>query len=378
MAASKAERPPSWPLESWERSQSPQRERTTRPLYRSRVRWRLWLAARILLGIVLVLVAVTAFTLWRLGATVTNYAGPHFNAGQNGVWLEHTWAGDPHTEADYDALAERLEAEQIHYVYAHVGPLNSDGTIPADRAPYAADLVAALHSRMPSLRVLAWIGQVEAAGGFPPDESVDLGNSAVRAQIAQTAKHFVADLGYDGVHYDIEPIVNNNPRFLDLLDETREVLPAGAILSITAQKWAPNAHLADWLRSNGKAGAWWTTYYYAAVAAHCDQMVSIIYDTAMPTSGLYQLFVKQETQHILEAARSAPNPPQVLIGVPTYSGNSFWFHETAENMRTSLTGVIEGLNSDRDTSGFTGVAIYRYGTTSDASWKTYDGLWLGK
>jgi hypothetical protein len=346
-------------------------------LHRS-VRSRLWLAARILLGIVLILVAAAAFALWRLGATVTNYAGPHFNVGQNGVWLEHTWAGDAHTDADYDALADRLEAEQIHFVYAHVGPLNSDGTIPADRAPYAADLVAALHSRIPGLRVLAWIGQVEAAGGFPPDESVDLGNSTVRAQIAQTAQHFVADLGYDGVHYDIEPIVNNNPRFLDLLDETREALPAGAILSITAQKWAPSARIADWLRSNGKADAWWTTYYYAAVAAHCDQMVSIIYDTAMPTSGLYQLFVKQETQHILEAARSAPNPPQVLIGVPTYSGNSFWFHETAENMRTSLTGVIEGLNSDHNTSGFTGVAIYRYGTTSDASWKTYDGLWLGK
>src|SRR5262249_18949176 len=131
-------------------------------------------------------------------------------------------------------------------------------------------------------------------------------------------------------------------------------------------------------RSKGKAGAWWTSYYYAAVATHCDQIASIIYDTAMPTAGLYQLFVQQETQHILEAIRSARHPPQVLIGVPTYSGDNFWFHENAENMKTSLTGVIAGLNSNHDTSYFTGVAIYRLATTSDASWQTYERLWLGK
>src|SRR5262249_20933713 len=201
-------------------------------------------------------------------------------------------------------------------------------------AANAAVLTKELHSRLPKIRVLAWIGQVERAGGSPPSESVDLGNSTVRREIARTAAHFAADLGVDGVHYDIEPICNTNPRFLGLLDETRAVLPGGSILSITAQKWAPNARIADFLRSKGKAGAWWTSYYYAAVATHCDQIASIIYDTAMPTAGLYQLFVQQETQHILEAIRSARHPPQVLIGVPTYSGDNFWFHENAENMKT--------------------------------------------
>ena len=68
---------------------------------------------------------------------------------------------------------------------------------------------------------------------------------------------------------------------------------------------------------------------------------------------------------------------QVLIGLPTYSGDSLWFHSSAENMRTGLQGVVAGLNSNRDTSAFTGVAIYRFASTGNTDWTTYDKLWLG-
>jgi spore germination protein YaaH len=332
---------------------------------------------RIALAVVLLLAVALGVAYWRLSATVTSYAGAHFNSGQNAIWLEHTWAGESHAETDYDQLAQRLSHEQIAFVYAHVGPLQSDGTIPSELAPNAATLVTALHSRLPHVKVLAWIGQVELAGGYPPSESIDLDQSAVRGQIAQTAAHFVGDLGFDGVHYDIEPIVNNNPRFLDLLTETRALLPPGALLSTVGEKWAPNAHLADLLYGMGRAGAWWTSYYYADVAAHVDQLVAMIYDTGMPTSGLYSLAVQQETEHILDAARSARTPPQLLVGIPTYTGNSLWFHASAENMRTGLVGLVAGLNSNRDTSAFTGVAIYRFASTGDADWSTYDKLWLG-
>ncbi|MGZ3600263.1 MAG: hypothetical protein ACXWQ5_11240 [Ktedonobacterales bacterium] len=339
---------------------------------------RLGCAARVLLALIVLSVVALGVAFWRLGATVTNYPGAHFNLGRNAVWLEHTWAGQQHTDVEYDQLAARLEREQIGYVFAHVGPLDSDGTIPGDRAPNAAGLAAALHARLPHVRVLAWIGQVEVAGGYPADQSVNLDDSAVRLQIAQTAARIAADDGFDGVHYDIEPIVNNNPRFLDLLQETQARLPNGAMLSVVGQKWAPNAHVADLLRGVGRGDAWWTSYYYAAVAAHVDQIVPMLYNTAMPTQGSYELAMQQEAQHILEATRSARQPPEVLIGLPTYPGNGFWFHATAENMTSGLHGVIAGLNSNRDTSAFAGVAIYRFGTSSDADWREYEQLWLGK
>ncbi|MGO8948855.1 MAG: hypothetical protein ACLQUY_14625 [Ktedonobacterales bacterium] len=331
----------------------------------------------VLIVAVLIFLAGCGIAYWRLSATVTSYSGEHFNLHQNGVWLEHSWAGQAHSGAEYDALAEQLAAEQISYVYAHVGPLNADGTIPADIAPNAATLVAELHARLPHLHVLAWIGQVEAAGGGPGEVTVNLNYSQVRDAIAATAAHFVTDLGFDGVQYDIEPIINNNPRYIDLLDETRALLPAGAILSTIGQKWAPDARAADFLRSQGKADAWWTSYYYAAVAAHVDQIVPLIYNSAMPTGDAYEFFVQQETEHILDAVRSARYPPQVLIGVPTYTGDSFWFHDTAENISTSLTGIITGLNSNRNTAAFTGVSLYRFATTSSHDWSIYNSMWLG-
>ena len=334
--------------------------------------------ARTLLLVALLIVVAVGITTWRLTATTTNYTGAHFNQGHNAVWLEHTWAGESHSSAAYDQLAAQLAHEQIGYVYAHVGPLESTGTIPATLAPNAARLADALHARLPHLQVLAWIGQVEAASGLPPDQVVNLDDSQVRARIAATAAHFVLADGFDGIHYDIEPILNNNPRFLDLLDETRAATPTGTILSISAQKWAPNATIANLAFHTGHAGAWWTSYYFASVASHVDQLVVMSYDTGMPTAALYQVAIKQETQHILEAARTARHPPQVLMGIPTYAGASVWFHDSAEKMDSALHGIIAGLNSDAGTGIFTGVAVYRLATTQESAWATYDKLWLGR
>lgn len=364
-------KPPVWPV--------PGKARSSQSAAGGRVVGsRRWHMARVLLALIVVFVVTLGVVVWRLSATVTNYPGAHFNLGHNAVWLEHTWAGQSHNDDEYDQLADRLGREQVGYIFAHVGPLDSDGTIPDGRAPNAAGLVAALHARLPHVRVLAWIGQVEVAGGYPADQSVNLDDSTVRLQIAQTAARIAAADGFDGVHYDIEPIVNNNPRFLDLLVETQARLPANAMLSVVGQKWSPNAHVAELLRGVGRGDAWWTSYYYAAVAAHVDQIVAMLYNTAMPTQSSYELAMQQETKHILEAARSARQPPEVLIGLPTYAGNGFWFHATAENIASGLRGVIAGLNSNHDTSAFTGVAVYRYGTTSDADWREYEQLWLGK
>ena len=315
---------------------------------------------------------------WDLSRTTTNYPGAHFNTGANAVWLEHSWAGQAHTSADYDALAARLRSEQVSYVYAHVGPLDSDGAIPTSRAPDAMQFADALHARMPGVHVLAWIGQLSSASGQPADQVVNLDDSGVRSRIAATAAHFVAAERFDGVQYDIEPILNNDARFLDLLDETRAALPTSATISIAAEKWAPSARLASWALDAGHANAWWTSYYYAALASHVDQMVVMAYNTGMPTGSLYQLFVKEQVQHILEAVRTAHHPPQLLIGIPTYPGDDTWHHAGAENMATGLAGITAGLNSTPPPAPFTGVAIYRYALTTPSDWDDYDSAWLGR
>jgi spore germination protein YaaH len=331
----------------------------------------------LLLAMALVVSVGSVYAYHRLTATVTDYPAAHFNTGHNAVWLEHAWAGEFHTSDQYDALAAQLKREQITYVFAHVGPMDSNGDIAENLAVWAPDLARALHARLPSVKVLAWIGQLEAASGAPSDEVVNLSDATTRLNIVATAMRFVNVEGFDGVHYDIEPITNNNAHFLDLLIETRADLPAGAVLSVSAQKWAPNAHIADLLYRTGHAGQW-TSYYTAAVAAHVDQMAVMTYDTGMPTAGAYQIYVQQETKHILEAVSAAKHPPELLIGVPTYSGDTLYFHDTAENMASGLAGVAAGLNSATDTRPFAGVAIYRLAVTSDTDWQVYDHVWLGQ
>jgi hypothetical protein len=360
------------------RAQPPQEKRSSARKHRWMTRRVLRVALGVFLVIAILGAAGSAYAYYRLTATVTDFSGPHFNMNQNAVWLEHEWAGESQTEEAYDALSAQLRQERITYVYAHVGPLDSSGAIPTSLAPNASALAAALHARIPGVKVLAWIGQLEAASGAPADETVNLADSEVREQIVATSDMFVRHDGFDGVHYDIEPIQNNNPHYLDLLIETRAALPSGAMISISAQKWAPNAHLADLLYHTGRGGQWWTSYYFAAVAAHVDQMAVMTYDSGMPTARAYEIFVQQETKHILAAVRTASHPPQVLIGIPTYTGDNVWFHASAENMRTALTGVIAGLNSDHDTQPFVGVAIYRLAVTTSTDWQTYDEMWLGE
>ena len=349
-----------------------------RPRY-ARVRKLASFVGRMVLVLCVLLLMVTWLGWLWLSRTVTGFAGPHFNHGQNAVWLEHTWAGDPHSSADFDQLARQLKQEHIGFVFAHVGPLASNGSIPPDRFGHAATLVRALKQRMPNIKVLAWIGQLDQASGGPPDQTVDITNPNTRQTIAAAAAYFAGPLGFDGVHYDIEPMQNNDAHFLDLLDVTRAAMPHGKLLSTSAPMWAPNAHLAEWLASTiGKGAGLWTSYYYAAVATHVDQLVVMEYNTAIPNGALYEVFVKQQAQNILSAVRSARHPPQVLIGLPSYSGSGFWFHSAAENLTTGLTGVIDGLNSDTNTQPFAGVAIYRFATTDTVEWRSYQQLWLGQ
>lgn len=337
------------------------------------------LAWQVLLGVVLAFATLAELGWWGLSATATNLAGAHFNQSQNATWVAHTWVGDAHPDADYDDLADLLQREQIAYIYAHVGPLDGNGTIPADRFPHADAFTTAMHLRLPQLRILAWIGQIYRPGAQPGDPEIDLACSQTRDNIALTAANFTAKLGFDGVHYDIEPIPNNDNHFLDLLDATRAQIGPQKILSLSTPNWVPVARVTDVLQNlRNQPNVWWTTYYYQAVSRHVDQIVAMMYNTGMPTAPLYEMIVQQETAHILRSVQLAAPRTRVIIGIPTYTDpSSRAFHASAENMRTGLRGVISGLNEDTGLSAFAGLAIYPEWLTTPADWALYEHEWLG-
>jgi hypothetical protein len=68
----------------------------------------------------------------------------------------------------------------------------------------------------------------------------------------------------------------------------------------------------------------------------------------------------------------------VLIGLPSYHDNGFWFHDAAENLSNGLPGVVAGLNATTEAQPFVGVAIYRFATTDAVAWDAYERIWLGQ
>lgn len=345
---------------------------TETPPRKTRWYWRLLRTAGIVLALLTVLIGVLW---WRLNATVTNFSGAHFNQQHNAVWAQHEWVGQAHTPQEYDQLAALLKREQIGYLFPHVGPLNGDGAIPPSLYPNATTFVREMKSRLPDLKILAWMGQEEKDGGGP----LDLSNSQTRDNIIAGARLFTQNLGFDGIHYDIEPVHNLNPHFIDLLEDTREAIGTSKMISVSAPKWAPAARVIPFVQAiSGRGTAWWTTYYFLIVSAHVDQLVVMMYNTALPTASLYETLVKQETAHILDANNQASRPAQVLMGIPTYHDNGPGFHDSAENMLSGLEGVTAGLNSGEDTSHFGGVAIYPLWLTSQSDWQTYNQRWLGE
>jgi hypothetical protein len=353
---------------------------SARPTRRLRPHPRVRHAWQIGLGMIVVLSLVGEIAWWGLNATATNFPGAHFNLGHNATWLAHTWVGDAHPASDYDALAALVQREQIGYIFAHVGPLDGDGIIPAVRYPNAAIFASEMHARLPDLRILAWIGQIYAPGAQPGDEAIDIAQSQTRDNIAATAALFTGSLGFDGVHFDIEPIPNNDPRFLDLLDDTRTQIGPAKLISLSTPNWIPVARVTDALQAlRNQPNVWWTTYYYQAVSRHVDQIVAMMYNTGMPTPPLYETIVQQETAHILRAVSQATPHTRVIIGIPTYTDvSSRAFHASAENMRTGLRGVINGLNEGDGLSAFDGLAIYPEWLTTSADWSLYEQQWLGR
>ena len=327
--------------------------------------WRCLLIATVLATLAL----VTTLTACYLAYTRSPEA-PTLSTGPNAAWFAHEWVGAEQSDERYSELAARLTDNRIVDAYFHVGPLQADGTIAPGRYRAATRLLRELYSGAPAIRPQAWIGQVEKSGGGP----LDLSRAEVRTVIVATAARFL-DLGFAGIHVNIEPSTGN-PHLLELLAEIRDrTAQRRATLSIAADELEPIAGIAWLTRVAGTRAGFWTEAYYRAVLARVDQVAVMMYDTGLPTDWLYGALVKWQTA----AIRAIAGPGvTVYIGVPTYEERRLSFHPGAENMRTALRGIRQGLHDvPPGARARFGVAIYADWTTDDAEWRQYRANWLG-
>jgi hypothetical protein len=291
--------------------------------------------------------------------------------GPVGLWIEHRWVGEAQTAASYDALAADLRRHGITDLFAHVGPLDSHGAIPPERYPNAAAFVAALHARLPGVHVQAWMGQMEKRRGGP----LDLADSATRAGILRTAAIFL-DLGFDGIHYDIEPLQRDDAALHVLLDATRALTqPRGRLLSLATTEIEPFAGANTLVNTLLPDAVLWSPADYRAATARVDQVAVMSYNTALPWDWLYGSFMTFETRRI---AAAVDGKAAIMMGVPTYEEPGWTFHPAAENMESALRGIRLALADAGPWTARPGVAIYARWTTDDAEWATYRRLWRGE
>ncbi len=288
----------------------------------------------------------------------------------NALWARHQWVGEPHTEAEYRALAGTLTRDGITDVFFHVGPLAGDGDIRPGRCAPAAELLAALRRLAPGVRAQAYVGRVDRSGGCP----LDLRSPGTRDRILATARALL-DTGFAGIHYDIEPIYAGDRDFLDLLTRIHRMTRArGRVLSVALEQLP----LADWTQPVFRAllpcGETHypprpTAVYLRAVADRVDQAAITAYDSYAPTEALAGRYFAWQTERVLSLIGDRVS---VFMDVPTYRSPTPW----AENLSTALRGVRQGVERlrRRPRRPF-GVALYAEWTTGYHDWDTYRIGW---
>lgn len=282
------------------------------------------------------------------------------------VWLGHAWVDGRRTEADVLTLAGRIRGTGVRDLYVHTGPLDRDGGLSPARYPQAAWVVRALRAAMPGVRVQAWLGQRvgRARGDLNPDDS------STRARVVRSAQQML-DSGFDGVHFDFEPVADGDRGFLAVLDATRAMVRRRSrVLSIAAAHVEPAGGFATVGNAIIGHGKWWTPGYLHQVARRVDQVAIMSYDTALPLRSLYGGYVRRETD---VALRSVPSSTDLLMGLPAYHTDNAGHRASAETVAAAVRGVRLALGAAPRQSF--GVALYVDFGATEPDWSAYRRDW---
>ena len=309
---------------------------------------------------VILVIATSAYLAWSPGIIITD--GRH-DKGKNGIWLQHGWLGaddwfirnnketriaefrDPKAIMK---LANKLSENRITDVFPHVAPVGPLGEL----SPVNHDQVLRFLKVFTNFRVIPWIGGVLNDHCHPDQEQW-------RKLFCENVKTFLENYPQlSGIHLNIEPWPSGNSDLLLLLDELRCVIPENKILSVAA--YPPPT---IWHRHED---VHWDEDYYREVSRCCDQIVVMMYDTALPDSKRYRKLMADWTAEILNWSKTR----EVLLGIPTYEYSGTGYHvPSVENMPNALAGIHQGLISlANPPDNYQGVSIYCEWATNDSEW----------
>lgn len=313
----------------------------------------------------IVVVGVTLILLWYFIFGISlNKKGAFFNKAHNAVWINHDWVGEKKSAVEINDLVNSLHKHQIDTVFVHAGPIQADGKIDPQTYAYAADFIIKAKAVDDKIYYQAWLGQIR--------NKINLDDDGVRHEVAKQAMILTQMVGFDGVHFDIEPVWDEDLGFIALLKETHELLPEGKKISVAMAELIPNSFV--WMIQNWhKFKNYNTQVNYKNVAKYADQIVVMAYETSIKKPWLYKWLIKEQTIWLTNLLKGK----ELFVGIPSYDKPTQSFDPKVENVENGLGGILAGLNDIRsDERNFAGVAIYPYWEMDEKEWQIYDNLWL--
>lgn len=287
------------------------------------------------------------------------------SSGQDAVWLGHAWVDGRRDQEDVAALAGRLHRGGVRDLFVHLGPVDDQGVLNPALHPTARWAVTSLRAALPEVRVQAWLGQ------RVDPHRLDLGDAPTRQRTVESARQAL-DLGFDGVHYNFEPVATGHRGLLELLDATRALTRSrNALLSLSAHHVEPLPglnHLDDAVIGHTK---WWSPEYLSQVAGRVDQLAVMSYDTALPTAALYSGYVRRQTSVALDAV---PADTALLMGVPAYHDTTVTHRPDAETLAAAVRGVRLAIGAGLEREF--GVAVYAEFSSVESDWRDYHTEWV--
>lgn len=318
-------------------------------------------------GCCLLVLVITGYLVWSPGLDIRDGRD---DRNHNGIWISHGWfaANDwfvlnrvtnkislYRDSAQIRNLAGLLRDHHITDVFPHLCPADERGRLPGTNTKQ----IEAFLDEFAGFRVMPWIGG-------PNGSQIRLGDKEWRANFIKSVLDLLATHPrLAGVHINIEPMTSGETNFLTFLDELRGALPKEKLISVAS--YPPPTRFQPF------EDVHWSQSYFRQVSQRSDQMVVMMYDTALQKPKLYQFLMAGWTEEVLDWSGNTP----VLLGVPTYNDEGVDYHNPKiENLGNALLGIHRGLAHQPLPPNYQGVALYCEWETDTNEWQYFETHFL--
>ena len=198
-------------------------------------------------------------------------------------------------------------------------------------------------------------------------ERYDLADDCIAVRRVEWDSSGGTEADFDGVHLNVETVRDGDRSYLLLLEEVRDAIGPGRILSVAGSYWLPKA-LNELPFAEGFK---WSGEYYGAVANQVDQIATMTYDSLMLHPVLYRLWLREQVRGIGRSL--ADSEVELLIGISVSRERTMTHRPSAENMESGLAGICAGLQGTKCKAD--GVTVYAAWEANESDWQIWE-TWL--